>query len=182
MSSENKFGNISSTDLSHLTGKYLTFALSSEQYGASILDVYEIFGMKPITRVPRAPQYIKGVINLRGRIIPIVDLRTKFGLPEIAHTEKTCIVVVNVAVNNTSVVVGMIVDTVLEVRDFNVESLAVAPDYGCGINTKFVIGMGKHADGNVTILIDINKIFESNELDKFAQDNTTQSNSVSSSS
>jgi purine-binding chemotaxis protein CheW len=175
MTSKSELVNLSDQDLSHLSGKYLTFALSNEEYGLSILDVFEIFGMKPITRVPRAPEYIKGVINLRGRIVPIVDLRIKFGMPEAKHNEKTCIIVVNVSINDVPVVVGMIVDTVLEVRDYTSDFISSAPEYGFGLDTKFIIGMGKYSNNNVTILIDINKVFNNSELSSLV---TTQNSEV----
>ncbi|MCB0310509.1 MAG: chemotaxis protein CheW, partial [Bdellovibrionales bacterium] len=128
-----------------------------------ILKVVEIFGMMNITRVPRCPEYMKGVINLRGKIIPVIDLRLKFGLEEKAHDRKTCIVVINLDVEGEDLAVGMIVDTVVEVRDFDSASIAAAPKYGNSIDTNFIIGMGKHTNGQVTILIDIDRLFEPSE-------------------
>ncbi|MCB0318660.1 MAG: purine-binding chemotaxis protein CheW [Bdellovibrionales bacterium] len=151
--------NNSDHAVAHLKGKYLTFALSEEQYGIDILNVIEIFGMVNITSVPRSPDFMKGVINLRGKIIPVLDLRLKFGLNEKSYDEKTCIIVVNITIGDQEVPMGIIVDTVLEVRDFNESMLAPAPDYGVSLDTNFIIGMGKFSNGDVTILIDINKIF-----------------------
>ena len=151
--------NGSEQTVAHLKGKYLTFALSEEQYGVDILNIVEIFGMVNITNVPRSPEYMKGVINLRGKIIPVLDLRLKFGLEEKDYDEKTCIIVANLVTEEQEIPMGIIVDTVLEVRDFNESMLAPAPEYGATLDAQFITGMGKFENGDVTILIDINKIF-----------------------
>lgn len=149
--------------VAHLSGKYLTLMLSEEQYGIEILKVIEIFGMTNITRVPRCPEYVKGVLNLRGKIIPVIDLRLKFGLEEKEHDRKTCIIVVSVSIGDEDLALGMIVDTVVEVRDFSEAMVAPAPNYGMALETEFIIGMGKQEDGKVTILIDIDQIFDSSD-------------------
>ncbi len=143
--------------LAHLAGKYLAFVLSQEKYGLQITKVQEIIGMMHITHVPRTANYLKGVINLRGKIIPVVDLRLKFGLPSIEPDDKTCILVVEVTLSGKSLAVGVIVDTVLEVLNFHVNQLEPAPEYGASLTTNFILGMGRSSTENVIILVDIEK-------------------------
>ena len=138
--------------------KYLTFKLAEEEYGVEILKVREIFGMQDITTVPRMPVYMKGVINLRGKVIPVVDLRLKFGLDEIEHTEETCIIVVDVGTE-----VGIIVDTVSEVLDITGDNIEPPPAMGASVDTSFILGMGKVGDA-VKILLDINRVMTSDQL------------------
>jgi purine-binding chemotaxis protein CheW len=140
-------------------GKYLTFTLAEARYGIPIELVLEIFGLKPITLVPRCPPYMKGVINLRGRIIPILDLRKRFQMEEAEATNKTCIIVISVMAAKNKTDVGVIVDTVLDVYSFNEEALAELPEGGVGEDGQFINGMGKNGDGNVTILLDLNRLF-----------------------
>jgi purine-binding chemotaxis protein CheW len=132
-------------------GKYLTFSLAGEEYGLEILKVREIIGMMGITAVPRTPPFIKGVINLRGKVIPVVDLRLKFGLAEGERTDETCTIVVDVG----SVEMGIIVDKVSEVLDIAGDDIEDTPSFGTSVDTEFILGMGK-AKGKVTILLDIN--------------------------
>jgi len=136
-----------------LVKKYLTFVLQGEEYGVEILKVREIISIMNITPVPRVPDYIKGVINLRGKVIPIVDLRSKFGLKEAGHTNETCIIVVEV--NGT--LTGIVVDTVSEVLDISGEQLEQSPHFGDKVNTDIFIGMAKIKD-TVKILLDIDKV------------------------
>ena len=150
------------------SSKYLTFAVSKERYGIEILAVQEIISVTGITKVPRCPDYIKGVINLRGRIIPVIDLRLKFGLKSIPYDEKTCIIVVRISRDNQVVTVGVIVDTVLEVIDFSPEEIEDAPNYGTQIDSNFLTGMGKRAD-TLNILVDIQKILTSAEHEKLSE-------------
>ncbi|MDD2942703.1 MAG: chemotaxis protein CheW [bacterium] len=151
---------IAGRTMSHLSGKYLTFSLGKENYGVEILKVQEIIGVIKITRVPKSPHYLKGVINLRGKIIPVVDLRLKIGLPEKAYDEKTCFIVVNAAIGGKAVSVGVVVDTVLEVTHFEESMIQPAPDYGNNSDTSYILGLGKR-NTNVVILIDINRSLES---------------------
>jgi len=144
-------------------GKYLTFVLDEEEYGLEILKVREIIGVMDITAVPRTPDYVKGVINLRGKVIPVIDLRLKFGLAETEHTEQTCIIVVNVG----EVEIGIIVDEVSEVLDIVGEDIDDAPAFGATVSTDFILGMGK-AQGKVTILLDICKVLDGSELASLA--------------
>ncbi len=138
--------------------KYLTFKLADEEYGVEILKVREIIGVMDITSVPRMPVYMKGVINLRGKVIPLMDLRLKFGLDEIAHTEQTCIIVVDVGKE-----IGIIVDTVSEVLDIKGENVEPPPSMGGSVDTSFILGMGKVGDA-VKILLDISKVLTNEEM------------------
>lgn len=146
---------------SDLSGKYLTFCLDEEEYGLEILKVREIIGLMTITAIPRTPIYVKGVINLRGKIIPVVDLRLKFGMVEIPATDETCIIVVQVG----QVEVGLIVDRVSEVRDILAGEIENAPSFGEGVNTEFLLGIGKSGD-KVTLLLDIDRVVGNSELEE----------------
>ena len=139
-------------------GKYLTFKLADEEYGVQILKVREINGLMNITSVPKMPTHMKGVINLRGKVIPVIDLRLQFGLPEAAYTEQTCIIVVNVGQE-----IGIIVDTVSEVLDVADENIEPPPAIGGSVDTSFILGMGKVGD-EVKILLDIDKVLTGAEL------------------
>jgi purine-binding chemotaxis protein CheW len=134
-------------------GKYLTFVLAGEEYGLEILKVREIIGLMSITAVPRTPEFVKGVINLRGKVIPVIDLRLKFAMDEAEHTEETCIIVVQV----DSIEVGVLVDKVSEVLDIDGGDIEDAPSFGTEVDTEFILGMGK-ANDRVTILLDIARV------------------------
>lgn len=149
-----------SEGIARLAGKYLTFALSDEKYGLDILKVQEIIGVLHITSVPRSASYLKGVINLRGKIIPVVDLRLKFGMPEAPYNEKTCIIVVNANLSGRTLHVGVVVDTVLEVINFQAGQIEPPPEYGVAIDANFVLGMGRTADNSIIVLIDIEKALD----------------------
>lgn len=150
--------------LSQLAGKYLTFELSSEVYGIEILKVQEIIGMMKVTRVPQLPSFIKGVINLRGKVIPVIDLRLKFGLETIDITEKTCIIVVQVSRGEAQkTIMGIMVDEVSEVLDINADQLEEAPTFGASIDTEFLLGIGKVAD-KVIMLMDVDQVLSTDEL------------------
>ncbi len=140
-------------------GKYLTFVLSDEEYGIEILKVREIIGIMNITPVPQTPVYIKGVINLRGKVIPVIDLRLKFGFPEAEYTKETCVIVVDVG--NT--LTGVIVDTVSEVLDVSTGELEASPHLGTSIDTEIFLGMAKIKD-KVKILLDIDKVLHIEEI------------------
>jgi purine-binding chemotaxis protein CheW len=141
-----------------LAGKYLTFSLAGEDYGVGILKIREIIGLMDITSVPQVPAYVKGVINLRGKVIPVVDLRAKFGMEVGSYTEQTCIVVVDVGQ-----LVGVLVDTVQEVLDIQEQQIDPPPPMGAGVDTSFVLGMGKVKE-DVKILLDIDKVLATDEL------------------
>ncbi|MBD3184597.1 chemotaxis protein CheW [Candidatus Poribacteria bacterium] len=141
---------------SELAGKYLTFWLNNEEYGIEILKVKEIIGLMDITRVPRMPEHIKGVLNLRGKIIPVIDLKTKFNMGVTEYTEKTCIIVVYLSQDGQHNMVGILVDAVSEVVDISDQQIEQTPSFNPEINTEFVMGIGK-TEQNIKILLDIVK-------------------------
>ncbi len=149
---------LAGSDERTLGGKFLTFLLDKEEYGLEILKVREINGITDITKVPQAPPFVKGVINLRGKVIPVIDLRLKFGLGEIKYTEQTCIIVVDVGM-----MMGVIVDAVQEVHDIPSEDIEPPPSLGGGVDTEFLLGMGK-VKNEVKLLLDIDKVMTSEEL------------------
>jgi len=144
-------------------GKYLTFQLAEEGYGIGILKVREIIGMLPVTPVPQTPMFLKGVINLRGQVIPVVDLRLKFGLMEEEYTERTSIIVVEVKGLANNIPIGIVVDTVSEVINIQAEEIEPAPTFGASINTNFILGMAK-TEGGVKILLNIDQVLSAEEL------------------
>ncbi len=145
-------------------GKFLTFVLGNEEYGIEILRVREIIGLMDITTVPQTPDYMKGVINLRGKVIPVIDLRMKFSMQEEEHTQETCVIVV--AVNST--LIGIIVDSVSEVLDIKGGEIENAPSFGQGIDTSFIMGLGKVKE-KIIILLDIETVLSSEELEMVEQ-------------
>ena len=140
-------------------GKYLTFFLAAEEYGVEILKVQEIIGMMPITRVPRTPQFVKGVINLRGKVIPIVDLREKFGMETVEGAAESCMIVVQVQ----GVQLGVLVDRVSEVSAFTDAEIAEPPSFGADVDTEYLLGIAKGA-GKVTLLLDIDRVLTAGEV------------------
>ncbi len=159
--------------LSEKAGKYLTFRLQNEEYGVEILKVREIIGMIDITSVPRTPDFVKGVINLRGRVIPVIDLRLRFGLEEVEYTEKTCIIVVEIGVDDTNIQLGVIVDSVSEVLNVSPDDLQETPKFGISLNTDFILGMAKSND-TVRTLLDIDKVLGSAEIDEMLDNVKTE--------
>ncbi|OFZ82013.1 MAG: chemotaxis protein CheW [Bdellovibrionales bacterium RIFOXYD1_FULL_53_11] len=146
-----------------LAGKYLTFRLASEEYGLEILKVQEINGIMNVTKVPKMPPFVRGVINLRGKLIPVIDMRLKFGLPKIDDTQKTCIIVVQVDGDGSArLTIGVIVDNVSEVLDIQQSQVDPPPAFGTQINTEFMLGMGKVGE-KVVILLDIDKVLTTAE-------------------
>ncbi|TWI77506.1 purine-binding chemotaxis protein CheW [Desulfobotulus alkaliphilus] len=145
-------------------GKYLTFSLGEENYGIGILKVKEIIGMMPITSVPQTPDFMKGVINLRGKVIPVVDLRLKFSMPPTDYTDRTCIIVVEVRGLSSSIQMGCVVDSVSEVLNIKAEDIEPAPSFGTKLHTDYILGMAK-MDGKVNILLDIDSILTTEEVD-----------------
>jgi purine-binding chemotaxis protein CheW len=144
-------------------GKHLTFSLAGEEYGIGILKVKEIIGMMPITMVPRTPGFVKGVINLRGKVIPVVDLRLKFGMEEIAYTERTCIIVVEIAGPAGAVLTGIVVDAVSEVLNIKGADIEDTPAFGPKLDTDYIRGMAK-VNGGVKILLDIDRVLGAEDL------------------
>lgn len=149
--------------ISDRAGKYLTFKLVNEEYGLEILKVREIIGLMGITVVPRTPPYIRGVINLRGKVIPVVDLRLKFGMASTEDTKETCIIVVDVPRDGEAVQMGILVDTVSEVLDIKAEDIEETPSFGAGFNADFILGMAK-AKGSVKILLNIEAVLSREDL------------------
>lgn len=142
----------------HLAGKYLTFTLAQEAYGVPVLKVREIITMLPITSVPQMPPHVKGVINLRGKVIPVIDLRTKLGLDAPPATENNCIVVVQLPARGGELRnIGLIVDAVEEVANVSTEEIEPPPDFGGAVSVEYLLGMAK-IKGVVKSLIDIEKI------------------------
>jgi purine-binding chemotaxis protein CheW len=143
-------------------GKYLTFCLGREEFGVRVLHVLEIIGIQDITTVPQTPACIKGVINLRGKVIPVVDLRLKFGLPERERTARTCIIVIQVEGEAGPMITGMIVDEVSEVLNLNASEIEPTPDFGDGVATPYLLGLAKVKD-KVKILLDIGQVLKDQE-------------------
>jgi purine-binding chemotaxis protein CheW len=141
-----------------LAGKYLTFFLADEEYGFEILKVHEIMGMLPITRVPRTPDAVRGVINLRGKVIPIVDLRVRFRMTD-DDVAATCIIVVQVR----GAQIGVVVDRVSEVIDIAAADIEPAPEFGVDVDTRYLLGLAK-ADGRVRLLLDIDRVLATEGL------------------
>ncbi len=144
-------------------GKYLTFSLASEEYGISILKIKEIIGMMAITPVPQTPEFVKGVINLRGKVIPVLDLRLRFGMEAIDYTERTCIIVVEIEGAAGIVMIGIVVDAVSEVLNIKGEDIEDTPTFGTRLNTDFILGMAKMG-GGVKILLDIDRVLSAEEI------------------
>jgi purine-binding chemotaxis protein CheW len=144
-------------------GKYLTFHLNDEEFGIGVLKVREIMGIQDITAVPQTPGYIKGVINLRGKVIPVIDLRLKFGLPALDYTQRTCIVVVQVRGEAGPLMMGIVVDGVSEVLNLAAADIEDTPDFGTQIASDYILGMAK-VKGQVKILLDIDRVLTSQEL------------------
>ena len=146
-----------------LAGKYLTFRLGQEEFAIQVLKVREIMGVEEITAVPQTPVYVKGVINLRGKVIPVVDLRLKFGLPELEYTQRTCIIVVQVDLGRNTTLMGIVVDGVSEVLNLASGDIENTPEFGGGVATPYLMGMAK-IKGKVKILLDINEVLTAQEL------------------
>ena len=144
-------------------GKYLVFHLGREEFGIRVLKVREIMGVQDITAVPQTPIYVKGVINLRGKVIPVVDLRLKFGLPETEYTQRTCIIVVQVQGEAGIMPMGIVVDGVAEVLNLAPGDIEDTPDFGQGVVTPYLLGMAK-IKGKVKILLEIDQVLTSSEL------------------
>ncbi|NVM22501.1 MAG: purine-binding chemotaxis protein CheW [Desulfobacterales bacterium] len=153
--------------VARMEGKYLTFAMAGEEYGIGILKVKEIIGMMPVTTIPRTPDFVKGVINLRGKVIPVLDLRLKFGIHELEYTERTCIIVVESGPKAGDVLIGIVVDAVSEVINIKADDIEETPTFGTKLNTDYILGMAKMG-GGVKILLDIEKVLTAQELDLMA--------------
>ncbi len=144
-------------------GKYLTFTLAGEEYGIGILKIKEIIGMMPITFVPQTPNFVKGVVNLRGKVIPVMDLRLRFGMDAMAYTDRTCIIVVEIGGEAGNIMIGIVVDTVSEVLNIKAEDIEDTPAFGTQLDTDYILGMAK-TDGGVKILLDIDRVLRTDEI------------------
>ena len=144
-------------------GKYLTFQLSKEEFGIRVLKVREIMGLQEITAVPQTPMHIKGVINLRGKVVPVIDLRLKFGLEAAEYTQRTCIIVTQVQGESGSILMGIVVDGVSEVLNLTAQEIEDTPDFGEAIAGGYLLGMAK-VKGRVKILLDIDRVLSSQDL------------------
>ncbi|MEN6576335.1 MAG: chemotaxis protein CheW [Phycisphaerales bacterium] len=151
------------TDSLKNDSKYLTFALGAEEYGLEILKVREIIGYMDITAVPQTPSYVKGVVNLRGQVIPVVDLRAKFGMETTEVTDQTCIIVVEISQTGRKFNTGIIVDRVQEVLDIAGTNIEEPPQFGASVDTDFILGMAKVGE-SVKILLDIDRVLHASDL------------------
>lgn len=148
--------------------QYVTFSLGRELFGVEVTRTREILSLTPVTRVPQTPDYLLGVINLRGQVVPVVDMRLKLGLPAGAETEDTCIIVVEVLVDGEPLVVGALADAVREVLEIRSDQIEPPPRLGSRLKTEFISGMGK-VDEQFLILLNLDRVFSSDEL-TFVQD------------
>jgi purine-binding chemotaxis protein CheW len=149
------------TDIS--SQQYVTFSLGKELFGVEVTRTKEILSLTPVTKVPQTPEYLLGVINLRGQVVPVVDMRLKLGLPANAETEDTCIIVVEVLVDGETLTVGAFADAVREVMEIRADQIEPPPKLGTRLRTEFVKGMGKQ-DEQFLIILDIDKVFSTDEL------------------
>ena len=166
---EAKVAQADSTSSEQLAGKYMTFKLAAEEYGLEILKVREIIGLMDITRVPRGPDFIRGVINLRGKVIPVVDLRLQFGMSPAEPSDQTVIIVVQVEVAGRPLTMGLLVDQVLEVLSIEAANIEETPSFGSATaDDSFILGVGKH-DRRVVFLLDIGKVLGAGDAAEVAR-------------
>lgn len=151
-----------------LAGKYLTFKLAEEEYGLEILKVQEIIQMQEVTSVPKTPEFVRGVINLRGKVIPVIELKKKFGMGASEDTDKTCIIVVQIGEGDNTLTIGVIIDAVSEVLDIAAGNIQETPSFGKDVNTDFILGIGKIGD-NVKMLLDIDKVLSAKDVTVVSQ-------------
>jgi len=145
------------------TTQYLTFNLSEEVFAVDVGRVREILEITTITKVPQTPDFMRGVINLRGSVVPVIDMRLKFGMTETERTVNTCIIVVEVNMEDETIVLGSLADSVQEVIEMEPQQIEAAPHIGTHLNTEFIKGMGKH-DGRFVMILDIDRIFSAQEI------------------
>jgi purine-binding chemotaxis protein CheW len=153
---------------------YLTFMLDSETFAIQVANVREVLDLAAVTRVPRTPDFMRGVINLRGGVVPVVDMRKKFNLPDAEDTVDTCIIVVEVNVDGDAMVIGALADSVQEVFELADDQIEPPPSIGTRLDTEFITGMGKQGE-LFTIILDIDKVFSVDELNLFTDTNANTS-------
>ena len=145
------------------TNQYLTFKLDGEVFGLAIGKVREVLDVTALTRVPQTPEFMRGVINLRGSVVPVVDLRLKFGLPKAATTVNSCIIIVEINLDGETTVLGALADSVQEVLDLDPSEIEPPPKIGTRLKTEFIKGMGKQGERFI-ILLDVDRVFSEEEL------------------
>ncbi len=150
------------------TGQFLTFVLDEEVYALDIRQVREVLDLSTITKVPRMPEFMKGVINLRGGVVPVVDLRLKFGLKATERTVDTCIIIIEISLDGETTLIGALADSVQEVLDLDQDQIKAPPKIGTRLKTEFIRGMGKKNDRFI-IILDIDKVFTSQELTQVSE-------------
>lgn len=160
---------LKSPNVERQDGKHLVFLLGGNSYGIPILEVSEINEVMEITPIPKAPAYIKGIINLRGKVIPVMDLRLKLGMPQKDYDAETCIIIVNLSIEDNSKQVGVVVDTVSEVFDIPLSEIDNPPDYGSQEENELLSGIGK-IKGKIVMLLDVKKVVHSKEIIQLLSD------------
>jgi purine-binding chemotaxis protein CheW len=145
------------------TTQFLTFKLADEVFALDITKVREVLDFTTVTKVPRTPEFLRGVINLRGSVVPVVDLRLKFGMARTESSVNTCIIITEVTVDNDTTILGALADSVQEVLDLEPGNIAPAPKIGTKLKTEFIKGMGRR-DDRFIIILDIDKVFSADEL------------------
>lgn len=161
------------TTTARISGQVLTFKLADEVYGVDIMSVREVLDFSSVTKVPHTPEYMVGVINLRGNVVPVVDLKKKFHIGSTVRTVNTCIIIVEVEIDGESTVLGALADSVQEVVDFENDSIEDAPKIGTQLNTAFIAGMAKKDNGFV-IILNVDAVFSNTELSVFSTTAETQ--------
>lgn len=157
-------------------GKYLTFRLAAEEYGIEILKVQEIIGMMSITKVPRLPEFIRGILNLRGKLVPVIEMRSRFQMERVEDNNRTCIIVVQVNGSKSALTMGILVDSVNEVVTMQQDQLEPTPQLGQGLDIEFMLGMAK-IGSRVVLLLDIDRVltsFEYSDLKSELQNQKTK--------
>jgi purine-binding chemotaxis protein CheW len=150
------------------TTQYLTFKLDEEVFALDVAKIREILEYPSVTKVPQTPEFMRGVINLRGSVVPVIDLRLKFGMSATVQSVNTCIIVAEVEMEGETILLGALADSVQEVDEMEPGQIEAAPHIGTRLNTDFIKGMGKQ-DGNFVMILDIDKVFSSDELSSFAE-------------
>jgi purine-binding chemotaxis protein CheW len=166
-----------STPIPEAAGQCLTFKLGEEIFGIDVKKVREILEMIKITRVPQMPDFVQGVINLRGSVVPVIDMRLKFGMQDAVRTINSCIVVVEVEIDSEAAIFGALVDSVQEVVELESKDIEPAPRMGTYLKAEYIKGMGKHNDGFI-IILEADKIFSVEELDDIRSSKQTENESI----